>query len=295
MKLLQTNSRATCRAALLACILFLLCSFSAAQMRLRMSTTTSTENSGLLNVLLPPFEKDCNCKVDVISVGTGKALKLGESGDVDVVLVHARALEDKFVAGGFGVNRRDVMYNDFVIVGPATDPADLKHATSAADAFRRVATHGSLFISRGDGSGTEQKEKEIWDGARIVPSGSWYRSAGQGMGEVLNMATELRAYTLADRGTYNAFRHGKTDLVILYQGPYNPAKKLSVSQVLSMTGANGLFNPYSVIAVNPQKFPNVKFDLAMKFIDYITGAKGQEIIANYKPGGDPVFFIYQGK
>ena len=295
MKLLQINARVIFRAALLACILVLLCSLSAAQVHLRMSTTTSTENSGLLNMLLPPFEKECNCKVDVISVGTGKALKIGESGDVDVVLVHARALEDKFVANGFGVDRRDVMYNDFVIVGPANDPADLKHATSAADAFRRIASKDSLFISRGDGSGTETKEKEIWAGAGITPSGSWYRAAGQGMGEVLNMSTELRAYTLADRGTYNAFRHGKTDLVILYQGPYNSAKKLAVSQVLSMTGANGLFNPYSVIAVNPQKFPNVKFDLATKFINYITGPEGQQIIANYQVGGDPVFFTYQGK
>ena len=248
----------------------------------------------MLNVLLPPFEAECNCKVDVISVGTGKALKLGESGDVDVVLVHARTLEDEFVAAGFGVNRRDVMYNDFVIVGPANDPADLKYAANATDAFRRIAVHRSLFLSRGDGSGTEQKEKEIWGGAGIAPSGSWYRSVGQGMGEVLTMATELRAYSLADRGTYNAFRHGKTDLVILYQGSTDPAKKLSVSQVLSMTGANGLFNPYSVIAVNPKRFPNARFDLATKFIEYISGPKAQQIIANYQPGGDPVFFTYRG-
>ena len=295
MKLLRGTFRGIGGAALLACVFILLCSSSWGQPRLRMSTTTSTENSGLLKVLLPPFENECNCKVDVISVGTGKALKLGESGDVDVLLVHARVLEDKFIASGFGVNRREVMYNDFVIVGPATDPADLKHAASAADAFRRIAAHGPVFISRGDGSGTEQKEKEIWAGAGIIPSGSWYRSAGQGMGEVLTMATELRAYTLADRGTYNAVRHGKTDLVILYQGAYNPAKKLSVSQVLSMTGANGLLNPYSVMAVNPKRFPHVRFDLATKFIDYITGPKGQQIIANYRVGGDPVFFTYQGE
>ena len=295
MTLFRTTSRAIGGTALLACVVFLLSSSSWAQVRLRMSTTTSTENSGLLNVLLPPFEGECNCKVDVISVGTGKALKLGESGDVDVVLVHARALEDEFVSNGFGVNRREVMYNDFVIAGPANDPADLKHAASAADAFRRIAAHRSLFLSRGDGSGTEQKEKEIWAGAGITPLGSWYRSVGQGMGEVLNMATELRAYTLADRGTYNALRHGKTDLVILYQNTYNPGKKLSISQVLSMTGANGLFNPYSVIAVNPKRFSNVRFDLATKFIEYITGPKAQQIIANYQVGGDPVFFTYRGK
>lgn len=262
-----------------------------------MSTTTSTDNSGLLNVLLPPFEKECNCKVDVIAVGTGKALKLGEMGDVDVVLVHARALEDKFVAEGFGINRRDVMYNDFVIIGPANDPAHVKQASSAADAFKRIAATHSTFISRGDESGTYQKEKEIWSATGIKPSGSWYRSAGQGMGEVINMATELRGYTLADRGTYNAFRHGKTDLVIVFDGNKNFAKKgrLTVQQVTALTGSKGLFNPYGVIAVNPKKFPYVHYALAMKFVEWITGAEGQRIIANYQVQGDPVFFTFKGK
>lgn len=288
-------------AVFVTCALALVCSVSFAQGRLKMSTTTSTENSGLLNVLLPPFEKQCSCKVDVIAVGTGKALKLGEQGDVDVVLVHARALEDKFVANGFGVNRRDVMYNDFVVIGPANDPADLRHAANAADAFRRIASSRSVFISRGDDSGTNQKEKEIWSAAQMAPSGSWYRSAGQGMGEVINMATELRGYTLTDRGTFNAFRHGKTDLVILYDGNRNSTNssnqvpKLTVSQVTALTGANGLFNPYGVIAVNPKRFPYVRYDLAMKFITYITGPVGQRIIANYQVQGDPVFFTFKGK
>ncbi len=287
--------------ALVAGVLALACAVSSAQARLRMSTTTSTDNSGLLNVLLPPFEKQCNCKVDVIAVGTGKALKLGEQGDVDVVLVHARALEDRFIENGFGVNRRDVMYNDFVIIGPANDPADLRHAATAADAFRRIAAKHSLFISRGDDSGTDQKEKEIWAAAAIAPSGSWYRSVGQGMGEAINMATELRGYTLADRGTYNALRHGKTDLVILYDGsraftkPGKPMPRLTVAQVSALTGAKGLFNPYGVIAVNPKRFPYVHYDLAMKFIAYITGAEGQRIIANYQVQGDPVFFTFKGK
>jgi tungstate transport system substrate-binding protein len=180
-----------------------------AQERLRMSTTTSTENSGLLKVLLPPFEKQCDCHVDVISVGTGKALKLGETGDVDVVLVHARKLEDKFVADGYGVNRRDVMYNDFVIIGPASDPAQVKGSKTAAEAFKHIAHSKSTFISRGDESGTYQMEKEIWAAAGLKPHGKWYRSAGQGMGEVISMATEQRAYSLSDRGTYNAFRHGR--------------------------------------------------------------------------------------
>jgi tungstate transport system substrate-binding protein len=252
-----------------------LCSGAVAQERLKMSTTTSTENSGLLKVLLPPFEKQCNCRVDVIAVGTGKALKLAEAGDVDVVFVHARKLEDKFVADGFGVNRRDVMYNDFVVLGPANDSAGVKNAKSATDAFKAIANKQATFISRGDESGTHQKEKEIWQAAGIQPSGKWYRSAGQGMGEVIMMATEQRAYTLSDRGTYNAFKHGKTDLQIVYENE------------------SGLLNPYGVIAVNPKKFPNAKYALAMKFIDYVTGPQGQDIIAGYKVGGDPIFFVYK--
>ena len=252
-----------------------LCSVSSAQERLKMSTTTSTENSGLLKVLLPPFEKECNCRVEVIAVGTGKAVKIAEAGDVDVVFVHARKLEDKFVADGFGVNRRDVMYNDFVILGPANDPAGVKSAKSSAEALKKIAEHQATFISRGDESGTHVKEKEIWAAAGIQPAGNWYRSAGQGMGEVIMMATELRACTLADRGTYNAFRHGKTDLTIVFEKE------------------KGLFNPYGVIAVNPKKFPTVKYDLAMKFINFVTGPEGQKIIADYKVEGDPIFFIYK--
>ncbi len=289
------------RFGLVALVLALVCSVAPAQDRLKMSTTTSTDNSGLLNVLLPPFEKECNCKVDVIAVGTGKALKLGEMGDVDVVLVHARALEDKFGADGFGGNRRDVMYNDFVIIGPANDPAGIKQAASATDAFKRIATTHSVFISRGDESGTHQKEKQICAATGIMPSGQWYRSAGQGMGEVINMATELRGYTLADRGTYNAFRHGKTDLVILFDGNKNfvkkgqPMPRLTVEQVTALAGSNGLFNPYGVIAVNPKKFPQVNYALAMKFVEWVTGAEGQHIIANYQVQGDPVFFTFKGK
>jgi tungstate transport system substrate-binding protein len=250
---------------------------AAAQERLRMSTTTSTDNSGLLKVLLPPFEKKCNCKVDVIAVGTGAALKLGETGDVDVVFVHARSLEDKFVAAGYGINRRDVMYNDFVIIGPAGDPASVRDAKTAADALQRIARTQAIFISRGDESGTHQKEKELWQAAGINPEGKWYRSAGRGMGEVIIMATEQRGYTLADRGTYNAFKSSKTDLKILFEGQKE------------------LFNPYGVIAVNPQKAPHTKYDLSMKFIDFVTGAEGQAIIADYKVNGDPVFFVYKRK
>lgn len=301
VKLLPVKVRESLWIGFSACVLALVCHPLPAQTRLRMSTTTSTENSGLLDVLLPPFEKQCNCKVDVIAVGTGKALKLGEQGDVDVVLVHARALENQFIANGFGVNRRDVMYNDFVIIGPASDPADLEHASSAADAFQRIAGRQALFISRGDDSGTYQKEEEIWTATEINPSGAWYRSVGQGMGEVIMMATELRGYTLADRGTYNAYRHGKTDLAIVYDDSHAFGRRgksfsqLTVDQITALTGAKGLFNPYGVIAVNPKRFPYVHYDLAMKFIAYITGTEGQQIIANYRVQGDSVFFTYKGK
>ena len=241
-----------------------------------MSTTTSTENSGLLSVLLPPFERKAGCKVDVISVGTGKALKLGETGDVDVVFVHARSLEDRFVSAGFGVNRRDVMYNDFIVIGPPGDPAGVRGAASAAAALSKIAATGSTFVSRGDESGTHQKEKELWKSAGTVPRGKWYLEAGQGMGEVIQMATQVRGYTLADRGTYLAYRK-KTDLVVLRQGD------------------KGLWNPYGVIAVNPARHPHVKYGLTMKFIEYVTGAEGRGIIANFKIDGEPLFFVYGDK
>jgi tungstate transport system substrate-binding protein len=245
--------------------------------RLRMSTTTSTENSGLLSVLLPPFEKKFDGKVDVIAVGTGKALRLGEMGDVDVVFVHARKLEDKFVANGFGVNRRDVMYNDFVIVGPPDDPAGVRKTQGAPEAFRAISSKGTPFISRGDESGTHQKEKEIWAAAGIVPRGAWYVEAGQGMGEVITMATEKRGYTLSDRGTYIAFRK-KTDLVVLRQGD------------------TALWNPYGIIAVNPAKYPHVKYDLALKFIDFVTGPEGRSLISGFQVGGQQLFFAHgEGK
>ena len=246
---------------------------AAAGERLRMSTTTSTENSGLLSVLLPPFEKKCACKVDVVAVGTGKALKLGEAGDVDVVFVHARTLEDKFVASGFGVNRRDVMYNDFVVVGPPDDPAGIRKTQGAPEAFRAISSKESPFISRGDESGTHQKEKEIWASAGIVPRGAWYVEAGQGMGEVLTMATQKRGYTLSDRGTYIAFRK-KTDLAVLRQGDRN------------------LWNPYGIIAVNPKKHAHVKYDLAARLIDFVTGPEGRSLIAGFKVDGEPLFFVH---
>lgn len=252
-------------------------SISLAAERLKMSTTTSTQDSGLMKALLPLFEKKYDCKVDVIAVGTGQALKLGEAGDVDVVFVHARKLEDKFVADGFGINRRDVMYNDFVIIGPKTDPAGIAMAKSAAEALKSIAVNGAIFISRGDRSGTHTKEKELWQAVGIEPKGNWYVEAGQGMGPVIAMATERRGYTMADRGTYNSFKGKKSDLVILFQGE------------------KGLFNPYGIIAVNSKRHPYVKHDLALKFIEFVTNPEGQSIIAGYKVNGEPVFFTYGKK
>ncbi|MFQ5664799.1 MAG: substrate-binding domain-containing protein [Candidatus Binatia bacterium] len=240
------------------------------QEHLRLSTTTSTENSGLLAVVLPPFEQRFRVKVDVIAVGSGKALKLAENGDVDVVLSHAPGLEQAFVQAGFGVNRRSVMYNDFLIVGPPNDPAHLHGAPGAVDAFKWLATARATFISRGDESGTHQKEKAIWKAAGITPSGSWYVSAGQGMGQVLLMANERQAYTLADRGTFLAYKK-RDELVIVSQG--DPL----------------LFNPYTIIAVNPARHPHVKYIEAMELIAWFTSAQGQRLIGSFEREGQILF------
>jgi len=244
---------------------------SAQPVRLRMATTTSTLDSGLLSVLDPPFEKLTGLTVDVIAVGTGKAIRLGENGDVDVVFVHDRKLEDRFVAQGFGVNRRDVMHNDFVIVGPREDPARISGAADAAGAFAKIAASGSPFVSRGDASGTNAKELEIWDRTAIKPRGAWYKDAGQGMGEVLVMANDLKAYTLSDRGTWLAMKGRLPGLMILSEG--DPA----------------LFNPYGVIAVNPQKHPDVNYMAAMQYIAWVTSVQGQRIIRDYTVDGQALF------
>ncbi len=243
---------------------------------LRMSTTTSTVDSGLLDFLLPHFEKKFNLRMEVISVGTGKALKLGESGDVDVVLVHARTLEDKFVSDGFGVDRRDVMHNDFLIVGPSGDPAKIKGMKDAGAAFKKIASSQSRFISRADKSGTDIKEKEIWAELKIIPAGSWFIEAGLGMGATLTMADELGAYTLADRATYLSYK-AKVDLPPMVEGDAS------------------LFNPYGVIAVNPKKWKHVKYDLAMKFIYWIRSPEGQKLIGGYKMKGVQLFIPDAGK
>jgi tungstate transport system substrate-binding protein len=258
-------------ASLLALVLASCGEEAGAPVRLRLATTTSTENSGLLAVLLPPFEKKHSVKVDVIAVGTGKALKLAENGDVDVVLVHAREAEDRFVAAGFGVNRRDVMHNDFVIVGPAADPAKVAGLKDAAKAFQAIAAATAPFVSRGDDSGTHQKEKAIWRAAGVRPAAPWYREVGQGMGETLIVASEKQAYTLADRGTWAAYRK-KVELALLCEG--DPI----------------LANPYGIIAVNPQRHKHVRYAEAMNLIEFVTSPEGRQVIAGFRVEGEQVFF-----
>lgn len=243
---------------------------------IRLSTTTSTESSGLLKALLPAFELRHGVKVHVISVGTGKALELGKNGDVDVVLVHARTAEDKFVADGHGVNRRDVMYNDFILVGAQEDPLALRGSHDVIAAFRKLGEGHSKFISRGDNSGTDVMEKSYWKAAGIAPKGVWFISAGLGMGEVLTMAGEMKAYTLSDRATYGAYR-AKTGLGILVQG--DPK----------------MYNPYGIIAVSPKKYPDINYEGAMKLIEWITSPEGQGLIAGFKVNGEQLFFPTSGK
>ena len=227
----------------------------------RLATTTSTDNSGLLDSLLPQFERDRGYAVQVISVGTGKALRLGESGDVDVLLVHAPASERRFIELGYGVSRKEVMANDFVIVGPKSDPANLRKAASAADAFNRLRRSKSLFVSRGDDSGTHKKELAIWKTAGHADWGPWRLEVGQGMGRSLQIADELQAYLLIDRGTW-IFHKQQTSLELLYGG------------------GERLRNPYGVLAVNPQRH-RINIAGAMAFIDWLTSPRGQTAIGDY--------------
>lgn len=240
--------------------------------RLRMATTTSTDNSGLLRELNPVFEQKYNARVDVIVVGTGQALKLAENGDVDIVFVHDPELEQAFVDGGFGVDRRYVMYNDFILVGPSSDPARVREADSAAAAFATIAETRAIFVSRGDNSGTHQKEKRIWREAGIEPRGPWYLAVGQGMGVVLQIAHEREGYALTDRSTFIAYA-GRLELDMLLEG------------------GPELHNPYHIIAVNPERHPHVRYDLARKYIDFITGESGQAVISNFQINSNRLFFL----
>jgi tungstate transport system substrate-binding protein len=238
-----------------------------------LATTTSTNDSGLLDEILPAFEEQFNVDVEVIAVGTGQALALGEDGNADVLLVHARGREDAFMDAGHGVRREDVMYNDFVIIGPANDPAGINGITSAAGAFLSISDAQVPFVSRGDDSGTHTKERSIWEDAGVEPAGDWYISAGQGMGAVLTMADEQQAYTLSDRATYLARTLEGIDLEILVEG--DPI----------------LFNPYGVMAVNPDKGEHIQVDLASTFIDWLIAVETQQEIGQFgvEQFGSPLF------
>jgi tungstate transport system substrate-binding protein len=239
-----------------------------------LASTTSTRDSGLLDAILPLFREASGVEVRVIAVGTGRALELGRRGDVDALLVHDRASEDAFVADGDGLFRRDVMFNDFVLIGPSADPADIAGLASASEALGRIAAKRAPFLSRGDDSGTHKAELRLWRAAGVDPSGasgSWYRETGNGMGATLNTATELDAYVLTDRGTWLSFRN-RGDLVILLEG--DPP----------------LLNPYGVLVVDPAKHPHAKVDAATAFADWLVSEEGQDAIAAFRVLGQPLFF-----
>ncbi len=256
---------------------------SAPPQTLRLATTTSTADSGLLDAILKDFETKHNASVEVIAVGTGQALALGVSGDVDVVLVHSRKSEDKFVADGDGLNRLDVMYNDFVIVGPRADPAAIAGLPTGKDAFVQIFFTVAPFASRGDDSGTHFKEKSIWASIGITPTVSegWYFSLGQGMGETLLFANEKPAYTITDRGTWLAQKDKLPNLTVMLGGA-------NVSENQDKT----LLNPYGVIPVNPAKHAGVNFELATAFAEWITAVDTQQMIADYGKDkfGQPLFY-----
>jgi tungstate transport system substrate-binding protein len=260
------------KTTLVALMLFATASNLRAEDRfITVASTTSTEQSGLFDYLLPLFTKETGIAVHVVAVGTGQALSIGERGDADVLLVHDRIGEDKFVAAGFGIDRRDVMVNDFVIIGPAADPAKIRETTDVAEAFRRIAHSGAPFASRGDDSGTNRMELRLWKTAGVEVTGRWYRDLGQGMGPTLNTAAAMNAYTLSDRATWANFKN-RQSLAILLEGDKR------------------LLNPYATILVNPAKHPSVKAGDAKIWHDWLTSPAGQSVIAGYRVGGEQLFF-----
>ena len=265
---------------------------------IKMSTTTSTQESGLLDVLLPALEKDTGITVKVIAKGTGAAIRDGIDGNVDIIFVHDRTREDAFVKDGFGTKRYAVMHNDFVLIGPDSDKAKIKGTAEGGEAMKKIAAAKATFVSRGDDSGTHAKEQELWkasgvaletaastmekDGKQVAiksvhPAAStdWYLSVGQGMGKTLTLADEKQAYTLADRGTYIKYKFGR---------------EVPVNLSILCEGGMQLANPYGVIPVNPKKHPHVKYELAEQMAQWLTSAKGQQVIADYKLLGKQLFF-----
>jgi len=244
---------------------------ASAQEFITVASTTSTENSGLFKHILPMFQNEMGIEVRVVSQGTGQALETGRRGDADVVFVHARAQEEQFVAEGYGVQRFDVMYNDFVIVGPNDDPAGLRDTAGAATAMAAIAEAEASFASRGDDSGTHVAENNLWAAAGIEPAGGWYLSTGSGMGTTLNTAAQVPAYALSDRGTWLSFEN-RGDLEIVFEGD------------------DVLFNPYGIILVNPERHPHIKVEQGQAFIDWIISDAGQDAIASFTVGGEQLFF-----
>jgi tungstate transport system substrate-binding protein len=257
-----------------ACLVACTLSAVAADRFITVASTTSTENSGLFRHLLPLFQQDTGIEVRVVAVGTGQAIELAQRGDADVLFVHHKPSEEKFIAEGFGVTRFDVMYNDFVVVGPRTDPAGVKGMTDVAAALAQVAAKLAMFVSRGDDSGTHKLELSLWKAAGVdvsAASGTWYREAGAGMGATLNTASGLEAYSLTDRGTWISFKN-RGNLAILIEGDKR------------------LFNQYGIMLVNPKKHPHVKALEGQRFIDWLLSDKGQQAIAAFRIEGEQAFF-----
>jgi tungstate transport system substrate-binding protein len=251
----------------------------AAERNLILATTTSTQDSGLLDLLLPAFEKSTGYFVKTIAVGSGQAMAMGEKGEADVLLVHSPAAEKKFMEDGFGVERRLVMHNDFVLVGPPSDPAKVSGAKLTADALRRISESGSLFLSRGDKSGTHSRELALWKAAGIAPEGQkWYQQTGLGMGQTLSVASEKEGYTLADRGTFLSM-------------------KKNLSSAVLVEGESSLLNVYHVIGVNPARWPRVNAEGAKAFADFMVSAPAQELIKTFgaEKYGQPLFTPDAGK
>ncbi|RDI72101.1 substrate-binding domain-containing protein [Halopelagius longus] len=243
---------------------------------LTLATTTSTYDTGLLDELNAAFEESFGATIKTIPQGTGAAIETARNGDADVILVHARGAEDQFLRDGFGVNRRDVMFNDFVVVGPEDDPAGINGMSSATKAFTTIAETQSTFVSRGDDSGTNKKELNVWAESGVEPSGKWYREIGKGMGDTLVQASQSGAYTLADRGTYLSMKN-EVNLTIHVQGPLKD-------------GPTILKNPYGVIPVNPAKYGDANYQLAMAYVGFLTGPEGQALIDGYTANGSQLFF-----
>ena len=255
------------------------CAAPAQERFITVASTTSTEQSGLFGYILPLFEQHSGIKVRVVALGTGQALDLARRGDADVVFVHAKGAEERFLAEGHGVKRHPVMYNDFVLIGPKSDPAGIAGGRDVVLALKKIRSAQAPFVSRGDKSGTHMAELDLWKAAAIdlgQAKGPWYRDTGQGMGPALNTAASMNAYLLADRGTWLAFRN-RGDLAILVEGDKR------------------LYNQYGVMLVNPDKHQTVKKDLGQAFIDWLLSPDGQKAIADYRIGGEPLFFPNAGQ